>query len=329
MDNTEWEIVRNDSPKPTFSILEELWVEEGNHQDWLLLSNLHYKMQSVPVGARYYRLRHKGQTIGVAVIGMSRPLLKERHALFPKLTPGNDTQMSNIHRYKVVNNEFRVIGRMVIDTMYRSGGVAYRFANLVSRMHGYKYMEIQSSMSKYNTFAHKAGFTFVKPIKSPNYDKGLKFMRKWFSAHPGDQEALMEEYETMSSAMKKRVEKELKDFYYKHSPLEKTGSRRFYSDHVVENWPVRRTIAKIQGLCFASPLYGIYKNPDLGTEIPKKLPLLAFDFQKTTEPLNIDKLNSFEVWTALKKTIEENDWSKDTVISSETYHVDEESEDFE
>jgi hypothetical protein len=286
------EIDYTPSQRAGFPLLEQMSVERGERADWDLLCHLHYKMETTPVGAKYWRLRFQGETIGVCVFGMSRPLLKERHAAFPLLSPGQDTQISNIHRYAYINDNFRVIGRF----MFRSSGVAYRFANLASRQFGFKFLEIQSSMSKYNLFAQRAGFQMVKPIRSIHYDKGLKFMRLWFAAHPADQEALMEEYNTMSPAMQVKVEKALKTFYFDHSPLEKTGSRRFYSEGVVERWPVRRTIAKIQGLCFASPLYGFYRNPDAGAAIPERLPLLAFDLQLPTEPLRVADLSQVPGW---------------------------------
>lgn len=297
--NEDWIITRVENPKPYFPLLEEMYVTKGATEDWNLLSNLHYKMDSLPVGAKYWKLVFREETIGVCVMGMSRPLLKERHALFPRLTPGQDTQISNIHRYRFINDNFRTVGRFVVDTMFRSAGVAYRFLNIASRMHGFRYAEIQSSMGKYNFFAQRAGFQMVKPMRSAHYDKGLAFMRKWFSAHPNDQEALMEEYSQMSEAMKLKVEHELKAFYFKHSPLEKTGSRRHYSAGVVENWPVRRTISKIQGLCFASPLYGLYKNPDVGIALPDKIPVLAFDLQSPDQPLAIDKLPQLNGWNQI------------------------------
>lgn len=322
MDETAlWSIERRKG-KGEFPLLAEMWVERGDRADWDLLHALHYKMQSTPVGAKYWRVRFQGETIGVIVFGMSRPLLKERHAIFPKLTPGRDTQISNIHRYRYVNDNFRVCGRLVVDTMFRSGGVAYRFLNLASRMTGFTFMEIQSSMSKYNSFAQRAGFTFVKPIRSPNYDKGLKFMRRYFEAHPGDQEAMMEEFAAMAPALQAKVTRDLKAFYFDHSPLEKTGSRRHYSARVVENWDVRRTIGKIQGLCFASPLYGIYRNPEgrpgIGfqdaTGLPARLPLLAFDMQAPDAPLDVSRLPLVPGWTALEAQIEARGWSAPTVL---------------
>lgn len=322
-DDMPWETLRTDG-RPRFPLLEEMWVERGDRADWDLLSGLHYKMNSTPVGAKYWRCRFRGETIGVVVFGMSRPLLKERHAIFPRLSPGQDTQITNIHRYAYINDHFRVIGRLVVDTMFRSAGVAYRFANLASRQTGFTYLEIQSSMSKYNMFAQRAGFSFVRPIRSIHYDKGLAFMRRWFSAHPADQEALMEEFAAMSPAMKKKVEHELKAFYFQHSPLEKTGSRRHYAERVVDNWGVRRTIAKIQGLCFASPLYGLYKNPDgcarlgekvWGGDLPTRLPLLAFDLQAPSEKLAVGSLCKVPGWDRLQAQIAANpDWVAPTVL---------------
>jgi len=320
-DTPLWEIERR-AGRSAFPLLAEMWVERGDRADWDLLHALHYKMTSTPVGAKYWRVRHRGETVGVIVFGMSRPLLKERHAIFPLLTPGGDTQISNIHRYRYINDNYRVVGRLVVDTMFRSGGVAYRFLNLASRMTGFTFIEIQSSMSKYNFFAQRAGFTFVRPIKSGHYDKGLKFMRRYFEAHPGDQEALMEEFAAFSPAMRAKVERELKDFYFQHSPLEKTGSRRHYSHGVVENWDVRRTISKIQGLCFASPLYGLYRNPEgrpgVGflddTGLPARLPLLAFDLQPPDRPIDLAAVAAIPGWAELEAEIEARGWSAPTVL---------------
>jgi hypothetical protein len=325
-ENGTW-VIQRAKGQARFPMLEEMWVERGDRADWDLLSGLHYKMHSTPVGAKYWRLRFRGETIGVVVFGMSRPLLKERHAVFPRLSPGLDTQISNIHRYAYINDNFRVIGRMVVDTMFRSAGLAYRFANLASRQTGFTYLEIQSSMSKYNFFAQRAGFRFIKPIRSIHYDKGLAFMRRWFSAHPADQEALMDEYAAMSPAMRRKVETELKGFYFQHSPLEKTGSRRHYAERVVDNWGVRRTISKIQGLCFASPLYGYYQNPDgcgrrgekvWGGDLPTRLPLLAFDLQTPEQPLAVDRLDKVPGWLALQAQIAAHpEWVAPTVLASD------------
>lgn len=289
----ETEVIYNPSAKAKFTLMDEMHVEKGDVEDWNLLSELHYKAHSLPVGASHWKLVFRGETIGVCVVSVSKGLLKERHLLFPNSKPGHDTQLTNIHRYTWVNQRFKVVGRFVVDTMFRSGGLAYRFLNIAARMQtNLKFIEIQSSMSAYNPFAQRAGFHMVEPQRSAFHDKGLKFMRRWFEAHPSDVEAIMEEFEAMSAPMQRKCEKAMKEFYYGNSSLEKTGGRRSYSDRVVENWSVRRTIGKIQGLCFSSPVYGIYENPDFGRELPHRIPLKAFDYQKVNEPLRLDLLET-------------------------------------
>lgn len=331
-----WDIQRQPG-RPSFNLLREMWVERGDRADWDLLAGLHYKMNSTPVGAKYWRCRFRGETVGVVVFSMSRPLLKERHAMMPRLSPGRDTQITNIARYAFINDNFRVIGRMVVDTMFRSGGVAYRFANLACRQSGFPFLEIQSSMSKYSLFAQRAGFSFVRPLRPIYYEKGLAFMRRWFASHPADQEALMEEYAAMSPARKRKVEEELKAFYMHHSTLEKTGSRRHYAGRVVDNWNVRRTISKIQGLCFASPLYGLYRNPDASTRrgenvwdgetVPKRLPLLAFDLQRPDEKLRLDLLDGIPHWRELQADIAAHpEWLKPTTLPEGFIRADEDED---
>ena len=136
--------------------------------------------------------------------------------------------------------------------------------------------------------------------------------------------ALMDEFAAMSPAMKRKVERECKSFYFKHSPLEKTGSRRHYAERVVDNWGMRRTISKIQGLCFASPLYGIYRNPDAndrlgeatwGGKLPVRLPLLAFDTQAPEAPLCLASLPFVPGWGKLQAEIERHpEWIAPTVL---------------
>ena len=296
------EITYNRDREPYLSLLEEMYIEKGTIEDWNKLSDLHYKMSSLPVGASHWKLVFRGETIGVCVISVPKGLLKERHALFPNAAPGaNETQISNIHRYAWINDNFKVVGRFVIDTMFRSGGLAYRFLNIASRMQTHiRFIEIQSSMAAYNPFAQKAGFEMVAPQRSSFHDKGLRFMRQWFNSHPSDAVAIMEEFDAMPAGLQKRCEASVKDFYYRHSSLEKTGGRRSYSDKVVDGWSMRRTISKIQNLCFASPIYGVYVNPDNGRELPSRIPLLSYDLQKPNEPLRLDLLDTVPGWDKLK-----------------------------
>jgi hypothetical protein len=222
-------------------------------------------------------------------------LLKERHVMFPKLKPGHDTKLTNTTRMKWINANMSIVSRCVIDTMYRGAGLAYRFANIASRMEGKRYIEIQSAMSKYNQFAQKAGFKFAPPMKSNKYDVGIKFFRATFDADPADTEALIKEVEGLPPAAKEATIKAIRTFYRKHSMLENTGKALItdengvaFGDSRVARLPLRELIVQLQQMVLASPLYGVYENPDCGRLLPERVPILAFDDQALDEPLKYE-----------------------------------------
>lgn len=281
---TETLICRVDAPAPRFSLTERMIVSRGDKSDWELLHDLHYKAENLPIGPRFWKLTLEGETIGVLVTGNPKGLLKERHIAFPNIKPGQDTKVTNTYRYKFINANFRVISRFVVDTMYRGIGAGYRMMNLVSRMEGNTFMEIQSSMSKFNLFGQKAGFRFVKPMNANKYEVGLKFFRTHFESSPQDFEAVLAELEGKPAAERDRLLQLCKDFYYRHSALEKTGNNRDKGQGRVDAMSSRTIIKGIQQIVLASPMYGVWKNPDRGRSIPQELPLSAFDLQGPNEP---------------------------------------------
>lgn len=282
------EIELTPQARPYFDPLAEMYVERGSKADWDLLHHLHYKSDHDPIGARYYRLVLHGETIGVACITQPRPLLKERHQVWKDLRPGNDSKASNKFRYKWVNNNIVIIGRIVLDTLYRGVGASYRFQNIVARMSGMRIVEIQSSMSKYNPFAQKAGFEFVKPMRSNKFDVGMKFFRANFDTHPADLDGLLKEIEAMPAAAQGPMVDKIKAFYYAHSANEKTGDARDIGKERVARMPTALVLKQLQQLVLSSPLSGVYVNPDHGRQLPDRIPLTAFDNQKTTEPLDVN-----------------------------------------
>lgn len=283
-------IERPESPSGTFPLLREMYVERGSQSDWELLHELHYKTEGSVFGPHYWRCALRGETIGVIVLSMPRGLLAPRHAVFPNLKPGKDTKLTNTYRYKWVNANIRLVSRLVVDTMFRGVGVAYRLQNLASRMEGIRFVEIQSSMSKYNLFAQKAGFRFAKPMRSQKYEVGLAFFRGHFESNPADHEAIMLELDAMSPTIRERTIKEMREFYFKHSAMEKTGNNRKLGTARVDEMPVDKLLKNLQQMVLASPMYGVYQNPDYGRQLPDRLPLTAFDNQAPNEPLRLDLL---------------------------------------
>ena len=131
----------NRATLPAFPLMERMTVERGTAEDWELLHHLHYKTEGNAVGTKYWRLALEGETIGVLVLAQPTPLLKERHKAMEWYKPGGDTHLSNVFRYKMVNEDFTVVSRLVLDTVFRGVGVSYRFQNLVARLSGKKYVE--------------------------------------------------------------------------------------------------------------------------------------------------------------------------------------------
>jgi len=272
--------------KSEYPLLKEMFVEPGTKEDWDKMHHLHYKTEGTPIGPNYYKLTLHGETIGVCVLTVPKGLLKERHILMPDIKPGHNSKAANTARYQLINRDFRVIGRIVTDTMFRGVGVSYRFQNIVSRQSGKKFIEIQSAMSKYNVFSEKAGFKTVSPVRSNKYEAGMKFFAATFSAHPADAQAILKEIESLRPAVAAARVEAMRKFYYAHSAQEKTGSARGgVGASRVANMTTEDLLRNLQQLILATPVYSVYVNPDVGRDLPKKIPLSCFDNQPTSEPL--------------------------------------------
>lgn len=304
VDTADALIIRRDVPKNhALSLLGEIYVEPGCKADWDLLHELHYKAESVGIGPRFWKITLRGKTIGVGVMTVPKMLLSGRNELFVHLRPnvkGKDNRLINRHRAMWLNDNVCTNSRLVIDTMYRGAGIAYKAQNLMMRMSGCAFVEFQSSMSKFNPFATKAGIQFSQPRRASNYEKGLELFRRWFEALPTDYVGVMEELESMPEPVRVKCIAELRKFYYNFSSMEKSGNNRRNGTRRVDEMSTGKLLKNLQQLAFASPLYGVYVNPDVKidpnngathkNELPLRLPVLAFDNQRTDEPLNLSKL---------------------------------------
>jgi ABC-type ATPase with predicted acetyltransferase domain len=302
MTDSHWEVLCRPDARPQFSPLRDMIFEPGTRDDWDALHELHYKSTN-STGGRYYRVSLYGELIGVCVMTSPRGLLRPRHKLFPTLRPagsglgGKDTTLTNTHRYKWINANACLNSRTVVDTMYRGVGVAYRLLNLAARAEGKRFCEIQSSMSRFNLFAQKAGFVFAKPEQSVYYEAGLEFFRLNFRSKPVDWVAVMDEYRAMPENKQRVIKKKMTEFYFKRSANERTGNKRGghgrreilqESFNRVAELGFGELLKNTQQIVFAMPLYGVYENPDAGRDLPERFPLVWFDRQKPNEPLIVD-----------------------------------------
>lgn len=284
------------------SLLPNIYVEKGDINDWNLLHELHYKAESLGIGPRIFRCvlddGEQKRTIGVGVMTVPKMLLSGRNEVFKHLKPntgGMDSRLINRHRAYWINDHSCTNSRLVLDTMYRGAGIAYRMQNIMMRMTGCQFVEFQSSMSKFNPFAAKAGIRFTKPKRSSNYERGLAFFRRWFDSNPSDFVGIMNEIKAMPKAVREKCEREMRDFYYDCSALEKTGNARFRGEERRETMEIGYLLKSLQQLVLASPLYGVYINPDASpvkgeSVLPPRVPVVAFDNQSPDKPLDLSKL---------------------------------------
>jgi hypothetical protein len=303
-DNEDWMVTRQDPPAGhSLSLLPHIYVERGTIEDWNLLHELHYKGSGdLGIGPHIYRcvLADHG-TIGVGVMTVPKMLLSGRNHAFRHMKPnqdGRDTPLMNRYRAQWINARSCTNSRLVLDTMYRGAGIAYRMQNLMMRMTGCRIVEFQSSMSKFNPFAGKAGMRFTPPRRSSFYVKGLAFFQRWFESEPMDYVGVREELDAMPAAAAAKCIREMRAFYYRCSSMEKSGDNRANGTRRVDEMEIGYLIKQLQQLVLASPLYGVYLNPDFDLAadapraLPERLPLLAFDLQPTDQPLALDRLGA-------------------------------------
>ncbi|MPS48538.1 hypothetical protein [Methylobacillus sp.] len=300
VDSSEVIVTRKEGAgKHTLSLLDDIYVEFGDKGDWEALAELHYKGHSLAAGSRYMRCVYEKdgvrQLIGVMVFANPMPLNKGRNQVFPHLKPnqgGRDSKMINQRRMQQINRFMTWNNRTVLDTMFRSAGIAYRFKNLAYRIycthHGYKIVESNSSMGKFNPFSIKAGMKFIKPAPANALDVGIEFFTTHFKAHPADQAAILEELRAMPEGERAVVERKLREFYQKNSSMEKSGDKMHLGMSRVDALDIEYVLKQTIQIVFGATIYWVFQNPDHGTEIPNKLPILAFDKQGPNEPLSKD-----------------------------------------
>lgn len=273
--------------EPVFSLLSDMVVERGTKEDWDKLHHLHYKAVNLPPAPKFWRCRRlsNNELVAVTVTSSVSLLLAPRHDVLPKLKPGNDTNITNRHRPAWLNANMRRIGRIVTSTMYRGTGISYRMMNLVARMEGKRYMEIVSSMAKYNPFDIKAGYKRAPLRRAAAYESGVKFLREIFECHPADFQAVMNEISSQPKSVQEMLRNRMLEFYFKNSSKEKTGQNLGKTIEDLRGIEDKDLVRELQQLIFGYTIYALYENPDDGKTLPQCLPLLAFDNQQPNEKL--------------------------------------------
>lgn len=290
-------VTRQKVPKRhELSLLKYVFVEWGSKADWDALCELHYKGHTLAAGSRYMRcvLREPGEAerlIGIMVFANPRPLDGGRNEVFSHLRPnvgGLDNRLINQTRLRWINSNMTWNNRTVLDTMYRSAGIAYRFKNIAYRMYcshyGLKFVESRSSMGRFNPFSIKAGMKFVKPKMASAFDAGVAFFASHFKASPHDIVAIAEELAAKPQAERMHMERKLREFYYKWSSVEKSGDKRDLGMTRVNELAIEYVLKQIMQLVFSATVYWIWAATDK-QKLPRSMPITAFDEQEPDKPL--------------------------------------------
>lgn len=282
--------------KHQLSLMQHIFVEWGTKADWTALQELHYKGHELAAGSRFMRcvLREPNEPdrlIGVMVFANPQPLSKGRNMVFEHLKPnakGRDNRMINQARLSWINKNMTWNNRTVLDTMYRSAGIAYRFKNLAYRMYCSKYprryVESVSSMGRFNPFSVKTGMKFVKPKTATAFEPGMKFLMGHFRAPPADIVAITEELNAKPPGERAFFEKRLREFYHQWSSMEKSGDKRDLGMTRVNELPMEYVLKQTMQLIFSATVYWLWSRVDF-VELPQSLPLTAFDEQGPNAPL--------------------------------------------
>lgn len=297
LQTSEVRITRRDtSAKPELSLLKHIVVEWGTKADWDALCELHYKGHSLAAGSRFMRcmLREPGEAprlIGVMVFANPQPLSKGRNMVFPHLKPnvnGRDNKLINQARMAWINKNLTWNNRTVLDTMYRSAGIAYRFKNIAYRMYCARYkrrfIESVSSMGRFNPFSVKTGMKFVKPKTATALEAGLKFFAQHFKSDPSDIVAIQNEFRAIPEAEREFFDRRLREFYYRWSSMEKSGDKRDLGMTRINGLSIDHVLKEVMQLVFSATVYWIWQAVDT-QELPESMPISAFDEQGPNEPL--------------------------------------------
>lgn len=285
--------------KHRLSLLNHIWVEPGDKSDWEALAELHYKGHTLAAGSRFMRCVYddggERQTIGVMVFANPMPNNSGRNRVMAHMRPnrdGLDKRSTNTIRLAFMNGKLTWNNRTVLDTMFRGAGIAYRFKNLSYRLYctkrGYRFVESNSSMGRFNPFSIKSGMRFIDPRPANALKAGVEFFRANFKSDPRDQVAIIEELESLPERVRAVVERRLREFYFRHSPMEKSGDKMHLGMSRINALEISYVLKQTLQLVFGATVYWFFENPDYGRDLPERLPLLAFDDQGVNEPLNLE-----------------------------------------
>lgn len=167
------EINRTPFTKQSFSLDQEIVIEEGSREDLKMIEEFHYKGEAKFIALHIYRARHRDSIVGVIVYVSPHVALKARGLTLPFYREVSDRS----ERLRMVNQSIERIARVIILPKWRGTGLAVRLVKNTLPLPDKPYIESLAVMAKYNPFMEHAGMTKVQlppEIHDPQYIRALQ-----------------------------------------------------------------------------------------------------------------------------------------------------------
>lgn len=144
--------------KKKISFYDDIVIERGAMDDYMLLSKFHYKNTSKGFPHSYvFTAKKDGDLVGVVVYSPPFLLTKGRTIKFDGLY-----KTMSKENVKLINKLFIRCSRIVIAPKYRACGLGKKLLWETMNSLNYKYIELINLMGKYNPFAEAVGMERVE-----------------------------------------------------------------------------------------------------------------------------------------------------------------------
>ena len=143
--------------KPKNPFMEFIKIEEGTIEDYKKLGKYHYKNTEAKFVKKIFKMLYNNLLIGVAVYSAPKQQLVGRNIYFGK----KYVNEKGVPILSDVNRDIIMGSRFIIHPMFRGIGLGAELVRLTAPLVDKPYIEIISTMSKYNKFLEKAGAIYV------------------------------------------------------------------------------------------------------------------------------------------------------------------------
>jgi ABC-type ATPase with predicted acetyltransferase domain len=137
--------------------INDIKIEEGNINDYKKLGKYHYKNTEARFTKYIFKMTYKNILVGIAVYSVPKQQLVGRNVYFNK----RYINERGVPILSDVNRDIITASRYIIHPMFRGIGLGQELVRLTAPLVDKPYVEIVSTMSKYNKFLDRAGAIYV------------------------------------------------------------------------------------------------------------------------------------------------------------------------